>query len=538
MSCSRIYNDYDGVQHDYTRKQGLVWEQVFLPPMAPAEWQDREALWNAVEAAEKTKDSRLAREFVVALPVELDKDVWVSLMTDFIQEQFVSDGMCADVAIHDTDGHNPHAHIMLTVRPLTEKGTWQQKTQKEYLCVRNGEERGFTAEEFKTAQNDGWEKQYQYKVDKKKVWMTTAEAEAHGYERVSKYPKSTKFGRQNPISERWNSEEQLVAWRAAWAQDVNLALELAGRQERIDHRSHAERGLDEQPTVHEGVAARTMEKQGMIAERCAMNRQIKADNRILRNLKATIAKLTEAVKQTVPAIADALETIRANMIVLRYAAIQFRNLRYGEQQYLKETKAKYGDYQRLRQTIKEKLARRKQLKQEYDALPVISVFKRRELTAQIEGLTEEIEELRNEETSLIRGFGKEDAAGMKEVKTEMAQSEARSSSYWESEQKYNQELDTEKAKFMETKAQAGDLDRVELIAARMDIRPVKEQDTVQTIQRAIGREIYPHERQNSVHDVDVVLDEEFLELRYRAEQRYAGQDKQHKKKSRSQEWER
>ena len=58
MSCSAIYNDYDGIQHDYTRKQGLVWEHVFLPDCAPAEWQDRAVLWNAVEEAEKTKDSR------------------------------------------------------------------------------------------------------------------------------------------------------------------------------------------------------------------------------------------------------------------------------------------------------------------------------------------------------------------------------------------------------------------------------------------------------------------------------------------------
>ena len=71
LSCSRILNDYDGVQHDYTRKQGLAWQAVFLPPIAPPEWQDREKLWNAVEEAEKTKDSRLAREFVAALPIEL-----------------------------------------------------------------------------------------------------------------------------------------------------------------------------------------------------------------------------------------------------------------------------------------------------------------------------------------------------------------------------------------------------------------------------------------------------------------------------------
>ena len=52
LSCSRMHNEYDGVQHDYTRKQGLGWRQVFLPATAPAEWQDRETLWNAVEETE------------------------------------------------------------------------------------------------------------------------------------------------------------------------------------------------------------------------------------------------------------------------------------------------------------------------------------------------------------------------------------------------------------------------------------------------------------------------------------------------------
>ena len=135
MSCSQILNDYDGVQHDFTRKKGLVWQQIFLPEYAPVEWQERAVLWNAVEENEKTKDSRLAREFVVALPVELNKKPWKSLLSDFINEQFVADGMCADVAIHDPHppGHNPHAHIMLTVRPLDENGKWQYKTEKEYL---------------------------------------------------------------------------------------------------------------------------------------------------------------------------------------------------------------------------------------------------------------------------------------------------------------------------------------------------------------------------------------------------------------------
>ena len=131
LSCSRLYNDYDGIQHDYTKKQGLVWQEVFLPEYAPQEWQDREKLWNAVEEVETAKDSRLAREFVVALPIELSREQQIELLQDFIREQFVSDGMCADAAIHDTDGHNPHAHILLTVRPLDERGKWQYKTEKE-----------------------------------------------------------------------------------------------------------------------------------------------------------------------------------------------------------------------------------------------------------------------------------------------------------------------------------------------------------------------------------------------------------------------
>ena len=285
LSCSRLYNDYDGIQHDYTKKQGLVWQQVFLPEYAPQEWQDREKLWNAVEEVETAKDSRLAREFVVALPIELSREEQVELLQEFIQEQFLSDGMCADAAIHDTDGHNPHAHILLTVRPLDEQGHWQYKTEKEYLCVRNGEERGFTAAEFRAAQNEGWEKQYPYKVGKKKVYMTPSAAEAQGLVRADKHPKSTRYGRQNPISEHWNSEEQLVTWRAAWADVSNLYLERAGRVERIDHRSNAARGLDEIPTIHEGAAAQALERRGIISDRCELNRQIKADNALLRELK-------------------------------------------------------------------------------------------------------------------------------------------------------------------------------------------------------------------------------------------------------------
>ena len=316
MSCSRIYNDYDGVTHDYTRKQGLVWEQIFLPENAPKEWADRSVLWNAVETSEKSKDSRLARELIVALPKELSQETNEFLLQYFIEKECVAKGMCAHVCYHDTDGHNPHAHIMLTVRPLNKDGTWQHKTEKEYLCVRNGEERGFTAAEFLQAGREGWEKQYLYKIGKKKEYLPPSKAE--GLERVNKYPKSSKYGKQNPISEQWNSEEQLLHWRKMWAHYVNRELEGCELDERIDHRSHKDRGLLEQPTIHEGVIAIAMKRKGYISERCEINRQIRKDNSFLRNIMNTIKYLIKTIFVIVGRIADEMEEVRVNMIALEY----------------------------------------------------------------------------------------------------------------------------------------------------------------------------------------------------------------------------
>ncbi len=360
LSCSRLYNDYDGIQHDYTKKQGLVWQHVFLPEYAPQEWQDREQLWNAVEEVETATDSRLAREFVVALPIELNREQQIELLQTFIQEQFVADGMCADAAIHDTDGHNPHAHILLTVRPLDGQGHWQYKAEKEYLCAKNGEERGFHRRRVQVGrQDEGWEKQYPYKLGKKKVYMTPSAAEKRGLVRADKHPKSTRYGRQNPISERWNSEEQLAAWRAAWADVSNRCLEHAGREERIDHRSNAARGIDEIPTIHEGVTAQALECKGIVSDRCEMNRQIKADNVLLRELKAEIKKLAALVARTVPAIAERLEKLRSRVLIFCYQLSHIRSGKAHIQKSLAVWRPELEHYTGLVQQIKEKSKERK-----------------------------------------------------------------------------------------------------------------------------------------------------------------------------------
>ena len=487
LSCSRLYNDYDGIQHDYTRKQGLVWQQIFLPEYAPQEWQDREKLWNAVEEVETAKDSRLAREFVVALPIELNQEEQIELLQDFIREQFVSDGMCADAAIHDTDGHNPHAHILLTVRPLDEQGHWQYKTEKEYLCVRNGEERGFTAAEFKLAQNEGWEKQYPYKVGKKKVYMTPSIAEAQGLVRADKHPKSTRYGRQNPISERWNSEEQLVEWRKAWADVSNRYLERYGHDERIDHRSNAARGLDEQPTIHEGPAARQMEVMGLVSDRCEINRQIKADNALLRELKAAVRKLGQAVKNTLPAIAEAMEKLRANMIVFRYQLRHIGRDRQRMKDYIHAVQPKLVRYTELVQEIRGKSKERKSLLAKKKETPFYLIPKQHALSCRIAELTEELEELKSEKDMLLNSLDCADDADISTVKKEIATLESGLKKLEEQKTKYSAELDEALKQYAELKEQAAGMDAVELMDARLDIRKEQERSAIDRVKATYGK---------------------------------------------------
>ena len=487
LSCSRLYNDYDGIQHDYTKKQGLVWQEVFLPEYAPQEWQDREKLWNAVEEVETAKDSRLAREFVVALPIELSREQQIELLQDFIREQFVSDGMCADAAIHDTDGHNPHAHILLTVRPLDERGKWQYKTEKEYLCMRNGEERGFTAAEFKSAQNDGWEKQYPYKVGKKKVYMTPSAAETQELIRADKHPKSTRYGRQNPISERWNSEEQLVSWRVAWADVTNRYLESAGREERIDHRSNAARGLDEIPTIHEGVTVQALERKGIVSDRCEMNRQIRADNALLRELKAEIKKLAALVARTVPAIAEGLEKLRSRVLIFCYQLSHIRNGKSHIQKSLAVWKPELERYTGLVQQIKEKSKERKTLVAEKKALPIYHVKRHKALAVRIAELTEDLEELRSEKALLFQKLEYAEDAGAEEFRKDIATMEAGLKKLEAQEQRYSAELDKALAEYAELKAQASDFDSVELYQARQVLRPAQEKAAERQLEETLQK---------------------------------------------------
>ena len=118
----KITNQFDGMTHDYTHKGGVVHTEILLPDHAPAGYTDRAVLWNEVEKIEKAKNAQLAREIEISLPRELTRAQSISLVREYVKRHFVAAGMCADVCLHDTGGGNPHAHIMLTMRPFDERG--------------------------------------------------------------------------------------------------------------------------------------------------------------------------------------------------------------------------------------------------------------------------------------------------------------------------------------------------------------------------------------------------------------------------------
>ena len=464
MSCSRMYNDYDGIQHDYTRKHGLIYQEVMLPPMAPSEWNDREQLWNAVEETEKTKDSRLAREFVVALPVELDKDSNISLLQDFIKKNFVDMGMCADFAIHDTDGHNPHAHILLTVRPLNENGTWQYKTEKEYLCIKDGEEKG--------------------------------------YERIDKHPKSSRYGRQNPISEQWNSDEQLCIWRANWTDAVNKMLSRNQINATIDHRSFADQGITEQPTIHEGYIAQNMEKKGMIADRCEINRQIRADNKMLRELKAKVIKLAEAVEKSIPIIAETLEAIRNHMIFTQYHLLHNEMQKEVIHDWMNHFNPILNKYNTVKKKLKAKVTERKELNVQKDKTSILNPIQHIKLNQQLTTITEEIEELKSRKEQLIFQAECSTDKDMTILSQKYDQMNKNLDILDSQDISLKKQLKKDAAAFREEKFRPDPEQYTELLDTRIQIRPDFRDKLIEQLKGTFGKYYDYHRRDIAANEVD------------------------------------
>ncbi|ESE28826.1 MobA/MobL family protein [Eubacterium brachy ATCC 33089] len=250
-SGEKIKNEYDGIVHDFTRKGGIAHTEILLPQNAPQEFSDRGTLWNSVEKIEKSKNSQLAREIEIALPKELDREKQINLVRDYVKENFVKVGMCADIALHDKGDGNPHAHILLTMRPLNEDTTWGAKSKKEYILDENGEKVKLKNGNYKT----------------RKI---------------------------NTVD--WNEQDKAEHWRKAWADITNKYLEENSIQEKVDHRSYRRQGIEQIPTIHLGVSATQMEKKGIATDRGNINREIKHQNMILREISRRIKALLNWIR--------------------------------------------------------------------------------------------------------------------------------------------------------------------------------------------------------------------------------------------------
>ena len=250
-SGEKIKNEYDGIVHDFTRKGGIAHTEILLPQNAPQEFSDRGTLWNSVEKIEKSKNSQLAREMEIALPKELDREKQINLVREYVKDNFVKVGMCADIALHDKNDGNPHCHILLTMRPLNEDTTWGAKSKKEYILDENGEKVKLKNGNYKT----------------RKI---------------------------NTVD--WNEQDKAEEWRKTWADITNKYLEENSIQEKVDHRSYQRQGIEEIPTIHLGVSASQMEKKGIATDRGNINREIRKQNRLLQEIKLRIKALMRWIR--------------------------------------------------------------------------------------------------------------------------------------------------------------------------------------------------------------------------------------------------
>ncbi|HEN9338400.1 TPA: MobA/MobL family protein [Streptococcus agalactiae] len=250
ISGEKIKNEWDGVTHDYTRKEKVLVKNIILPDHIPKEFNDRSTLWNKVEMAEKNSNAQLARQFIIGLPKELTLSENKNLVERFIKENLTSQGMIVDYAIHDESqdkNGNIHCHIMTIMRPINEKGEFLAKSKKEYILDEKGE---------KVLNKNG-------KPKTRKVELTT-----------------------------WNDKGNVEKWRENFSDLCNKYLAKNKIEKRVDHRSFKRQGIKQIPTIHLGASASAMERKGIRTEKGDINREIKKQNELLKNIGNEIKKIT------------------------------------------------------------------------------------------------------------------------------------------------------------------------------------------------------------------------------------------------------
>lgn len=265
ISGKRVHDERRGETYDYGRKERVLHVATLLPGGAPVEYADPAVLFNAVELHETGRTARPAKKIVVALPREFTPRQRVQALEEYIRENLNADGYAATYAIHDDGlGNNPHAHILVANRQIDPKtGGWAKLKQRmEYVLDERGERVPLI--DPKTGAQ---------KLDKRnrKQWKRTS---------VS----------LNPLDRK----DKLQTLRESWAQACNALLPETAR---IDHRSLEDQGSDLEPTIHEGYAARAIERAGGVSERCQTNREIRRSNSLLTAIRHELGQIFDRLSE-------------------------------------------------------------------------------------------------------------------------------------------------------------------------------------------------------------------------------------------------
>lgn len=335
----KALHDKDGEIKKYGREDRVACSEIFLPPNAPAEYNDPEILWRSVEESEKQVNAKLARSIDIALPKELSPEENIALARK-IAKRFADQGMCVQMACHNLNDANPHMHLLVTVRRISKDGKWGGKAQKLYLLRNFTTKKEFygNASMLKNANANiiegKFEKVYRYKTDDGKLHkLTPTEAEkmiADGatITRVSRSPVDTKKDLTT-----WNAKSVLRQWRKDVADEINRALiekeKITGHEiTKVTEKSYKDRGLLEQgymPTVHEGYGSRQLADDGVDVDKIAYNDAVKSHNdalakeysqlqgilqRLLIMIKERTEKLNEYIRKGIRRFEKTLEAVR------------------------------------------------------------------------------------------------------------------------------------------------------------------------------------------------------------------------------------
>ena len=319
-SANEFTNEWDGVNHDFSKKQHVGDSFIRMPENAPARYTDESVpvaerlsmIWNDVEQFEGSINAQLARQNYLALQNEFTMEQNLECVDRFIKENCTDIGMGASYSVHFKPG-NLHVDIMYLMREFDENGQFKVKSQKEYLCRdKSGQEQYFTAAAFKKAKEQGWEKVYKFRKGNTWKQLTASESslsEYAGFKRVSKYPVDRKVDINT-----WNDRDLVARWRKSWEVILNEKFEELGMPHRVDCRSYKEQGNSKIPTIHEGWGANA-------AERKAFNQEVK---KFTEEQKEVYQIACKAINVTDGQIKDLQEqpqspdTIEAHKETLRY----------------------------------------------------------------------------------------------------------------------------------------------------------------------------------------------------------------------------